>query len=118
MLWWDISQVIMLMYVATMVPLRLGFAIPQPAPGGRNWWIELVSDVYFLVDFCMNFCAAYLDDDKNVVADRKSIASRYLRGWFFIDLVCRLVPFPSSLALERVPEAAKAGSTAHDAQIL
>ena len=46
--WWDISQVILLLYVAVMVPLRLGFALKPNEPGSMNWWIELLSDLYFM----------------------------------------------------------------------
>eukprot|EP01051_Picozoa_sp_SAG22_P010441 SAG22_NODE_942_length_6401_cov_9.094000_1_plen_475_part_00 len=84
---WDLSQILMLLYVAIMVPLRLGFGLSQPPIGSFKWFAELFVDVYFFCDFFLNFRLAYVDQDRNVVHSLPKITRRYLRGWFAIDLV-------------------------------
>lgn len=46
---WDLAQVVVLLYVAAIVPLRIGFDTSS-SPFSTLWWIEVVIDTYFLVD--------------------------------------------------------------------
>ena len=46
---WDLSQVVVLLYVASIVPLRIGFNTDADAYS-TMWWIEVVVDFYFLTD--------------------------------------------------------------------
>ena len=56
-------------------------------------WINRVIDVFFFCDLVINFNLIYFDDAKHgFVTDRKKVASRYLRGFFLIDLVS-ITPF-------------------------
>eukprot|EP01043_Picozoa_sp_COSAG02_P022232 COSAG02_NODE_1150_length_14208_cov_5.805231_3_plen_258_part_00 len=52
--YWDAAQVVLLLYVAVMVPLRTGFddrgLMMQPLT--TLWWIELMVDLYF--SECLN----------------------------------------------------------------
>ena len=48
---WDLSQVVVLLYVAAVVPLRIGFDMSSD-PFSTFWWIEVFIDSYFLVDVC------------------------------------------------------------------
>eukprot|EP01048_Picozoa_sp_COSAG05_P000866 COSAG05_NODE_27_length_29281_cov_199.946919_8_plen_242_part_00 len=47
---WDAAQVVFLVYVAALVPLRFGFSLELEA-FSTGWWIELVVDLFFLADF-------------------------------------------------------------------
>ena len=50
-------------------------------------------DGTFLVDILINFNTAihiYKDEQMTVVSDRRKIARRYIRGWFFVDLFSAL----------------------------
>ena len=63
--WWDAVQVVLLLYVAIMVPLRTGFDDRglMMAPLTFLWWIELLIDLYFsefLVPACLVVCAGPL----------------------------------------------------------
>ena len=48
-------------------------------------WDQTV-EIFFYSDFCLNFLQEYVDPDNHQrVREIKSIANRYLQGWFFID---------------------------------
>lgn len=51
-----------------------------------------VIDVSFLLDIIVTFNTAFYDEDNDLIDDRHTIASSYLFGWFFIDLVA-IIPF-------------------------
>ena len=59
-------QVLALFYVAVLVPLRTGFGI-ELDPGTTGWWIELVVDVYFILDLFLNFVTSFYDNDAVLV---------------------------------------------------
>ena len=46
---WDVVQVLLLLYVAVMVPLRTGFDDRglMMEPLSALWWMELMVDLYF-----------------------------------------------------------------------
>ena len=46
---WDLLQVVVLLYVAAIVPLRIGFDT-RSSPFSTIWWVEVFVDLYFLVD--------------------------------------------------------------------
>jgi hypothetical protein len=48
---WDLSQVVVLLYVAAVVPLRIGFDTTSE-PFSTFWWVEVAIDIYFLIDVC------------------------------------------------------------------
>lgn len=45
--WWDFAQILALLYVAFLVPFRVGFEHhPEENPFSTAWWLELVVDIY------------------------------------------------------------------------
>jgi hypothetical protein len=57
------------------------------------WWINRVIDVFFLCDLVLNFSLIYFDEKtQGYVTDRTKVISRYLRGFFIVDLVS-ITPF-------------------------
>ncbi|KAL1496257.1 hypothetical protein AB1Y20_016220 [Prymnesium parvum] len=53
--------------------------------------LEYSIDFFFLLDICLTFRTAYCDSETNdVIVDKKEIARRYLRGWFFVDVAATL----------------------------
>ena len=85
---WDGLQVVMLCYVALVVPFRISFDV-LPELWSGVWWLELMVDVYFIFDVVLNFFAAYDDEEEpgKIVVERSRIRSRYLRSWFLMDLI-------------------------------
>eukprot|EP01048_Picozoa_sp_COSAG05_P023064 COSAG05_NODE_4846_length_1351_cov_1.164537_2_plen_70_part_00 len=59
------------MYVAALVPFRFGFDI-ELENFSIEWWVELVVDLYFIVDFMMNFRTGYLDERLTMVSEHST----------------------------------------------
>ena len=63
--YWDLVQIIALLYVTVMVPLRSGFVdrqgeqLSKVEAGSLMWWLDLFIDLYFFVDFGLTFMTAY-----------------------------------------------------------
>eukprot|EP01052_Picozoa_sp_SAG31_P008812 SAG31_NODE_451_length_15511_cov_77.547301_6_plen_520_part_00 len=132
---WDLTGVVLLLYVAIIVPLRScfdgmlrtpstvasciaerRFSLLKPifcavevetlTPG---WFFDVFVDIYFLADLVLNFFTAFYDD-KGVREFRLGkIAANYLRGWFLIDLLSCL---PVNYIILLVKHLNKAGAEA------
>jgi hypothetical protein len=87
---WDLLQGIIVMYSVIIIPYRIAFE--SPPEGG--WFIfETILDITFLMDIGINFNTAfYRENSTEIVTDRFTIAVTYLKGWFFVDLLC-IIPF-------------------------
>lgn len=83
---WDFIQSFLLVYVAVMVPLRMGFSM-EAEVGSGGWTVELIVDMYFIADIVFNFRTGVYDSDGVLIYDRPAIRRRYLKGWFSIDIV-------------------------------
>eukprot|EP00854_Cymbomonas_tetramitiformis_P028571 gene28571-35435_t len=81
-------QVFFLIYVALMVPLKTGF---EYEPKGALFVIDFMTDIYFTLDILICFLTAYENKEHQVIDEPLSIALRYIRGWFLIDL-CSVLP--------------------------
>jgi Ca2+-binding EF-hand superfamily protein/CRP-like cAMP-binding protein len=106
---WDLVQVVMLFYVATMVPLRIGFD-EEAKPFQFAFLLEACVDVYFLIDIGVQFRSAYRVD-KELVVDTGKIAKRYMKTWFPIDLVSCLPINYVQLVIEQIQEGETSGNS-------
>lgn len=86
---WDVVIVFLMVYTIIYLPYKIGF-------GTDSTWdiVELVVDVFFLADVAVSFFLAVENEDGSLCVDRREIACRYLRSWFFVDIVAA---FPFSL---------------------
>jgi hypothetical protein len=88
---WDVAQVFALVYVAILVPVRTGFSLDLEL-FSAGWVIELVVDVYFIIDIFLNFRTGFLSDHELEMQPGR-VACHYMKGWFTIDVVsCRERP--------------------------
>ena len=88
---WDIIMTFLLIYAAFIIPYELCFMnLENKNPVMR--FISLVADIIFIGDVFVNFYTAYYDENDELVVDQKAITSKYLRGWFFMDLIAS-IPF-------------------------
>lgn len=93
---WDFYIMILLFFVAFMIPMRLAFY-----PTDTVVWqaINTFIDMSFGVDIVLTFFSAYLDTTKHImVTDKRIIAKRYITSWFFIDVIS-IFPFDYILTL-------------------
>jgi len=90
---WEISLICVLAWTCVIVPLKLAFDDWFASAAWRT--LDVVIDTFFLWGVAFNFFIGYRRDDGGMVElDRRKIAKRYLKGWFFIDSVSS-IPFDS-----------------------
>ena len=82
---WDVLQMVLLVYVAILVPLRLGFEIEVPWLSA-GFWVEFLVDVYFVSDIFVSFRSAYWDSRGELEVRPQAIKQHYLKTWFAIDV--------------------------------
>eukprot|EP00953_Heterococcus_sp_UTEX-ZZ885_P030681 16194-Heterococcus_DN1.PRE.6 len=91
---WDVFVGAIIMYSVTTIPWRIAYA--QVATGGALY-LDFAVDICFLIDMLLSMLTAYTEDDR-LVTDHKPVAMRYLRTWFFPDLLST-VPFDHVIPL-------------------
>lgn len=75
---------LVLLYVTFVMTFELAF-IDQPS----MYFLvsEYVTTTVFGLDIVFNFNRVYTDKNDRLVTDRKKIACKYLKSWFFLDLL-------------------------------
>ena len=83
--YWNLLTTVLMLYVAVVTPYRLAFTEDVYFDG---WTIfDFLLNGVFCVDIVVNFCTCHELPDGTVEDDRRKIAVRYLKKWFFVDLV-------------------------------
>eukprot|EP01043_Picozoa_sp_COSAG02_P029200 COSAG02_NODE_1806_length_10867_cov_7.575130_5_plen_748_part_01 len=83
---WDLLQIVMLFYVALVVPFRIGFD-EEAKPSHWIFWWEVLVDLYFWLDIVMNFRTGHYDENNELVVDQRKVCKKYLQGWFVLDFI-------------------------------
>jgi len=74
---WNILLVMLLLYVAIVVPYRICFVDTF----SEFWYIfDFVIDGLFGIDVIINFMSAYYNDDNKLITKPKLIAKMYLKS--------------------------------------
>jgi hyperpolarization activated cyclic nucleotide-gated potassium channel 1 len=82
---WNLYLICLLAYTATIMPYRISFVDDTVS---ISWFIvDTVIDASFFTDILINFNSAFENLDGTVVSNRRQVALRYLRTWFFLDLL-------------------------------
>eukprot|EP00929_Paragymnodinium_shiwhaense_P014524 TRINITY_DN12243_c0_g1_i1.p1 TRINITY_DN12243_c0_g1~~TRINITY_DN12243_c0_g1_i1.p1 ORF type:complete len:563 (+),score=132.27 TRINITY_DN12243_c0_g1_i1:327-2015(+) len=86
-----------ILYEAFMTPYRLAF---DEEAGPVFFVIESGINLFFLCDVCLNFFVGYYDTNGEpiLVVDPTMIAIRYVKTWFFVDVLAS-IPVDWILAL-------------------
>lgn len=88
---WDIVILLLILYSAIVVPVRVCFDADAQ---GLMWILEVSMTLAFIVDMGFTFNQVYFDQPTGQwVMSRPQIAKNYLSGWFWIDA-------PSSVPIE------------------
>ena len=88
---WDLVSVILLCFAAIVTPYEVAFL--EVKYFSTLWWINRVIDAFFFCDLILNFNLIYFDEKTHCfVTNRPRVVERYLKGFFFIDLVS-ITPF-------------------------
>mmetsp|Transcript_9926 Transcript_9926/g.22814 ORF Transcript_9926/g.22814 Transcript_9926/m.22814 type:complete len:504 (-) Transcript_9926:1962-3473(-) len=94
---WDLFLIMpFLIYMTIAMPFRLCFA-NDPIIFTPMYWFEFMIDMMFILDMIFNFMTGYYvelegSEEDLVEYDLCSIAVRYLKTWFLLDLVSG-IPF-------------------------
>ena len=109
---WDLIQLVFLIYVSLMIPLRVCFDVEVPL-WSMAFWIDTAVDAYFIIDLFMCFRTSYKREDglmednwvnfvfkimnfvfkmmDFVLNDddfrQRYISNHYLKTWFILDFV-------------------------------
>ena len=82
---WDLWILLVLLVISLVVPYRLAFATSE----SYSWTVVYVTtDILFFIDIILTFFTSVSDEQKVYdITDRCEIAKRYLKGWFWIDVL-------------------------------
>jgi len=89
---WDLYMMVLILYYAVAVPVRVGFDIDPPYE-----MLENIFSLCFGFDMVLNFNTALVEKGE-VFTSRWIIAKDYFRCWFWIDLVAS---FPFEMAMPK-----------------
>lgn len=93
---WDVVYDLLIIYSLCTSSYYLSFQ--KPSKG--LYAFDVCVWVFFVLDVCLTFNTAYIDEDNHMVFSRKAIALHYLWTWFCPDIAA-LLPF-SFAGLEKV----------------
>lgn len=109
---WDMLVICLILNYIVVMPLRSAFQKTSNSDfihiKGIWLYVELLADIIFLIDILVNFRTSFRLNDGTLIDDPKAIAARYLRSWFWLDLISS---FPIDFAFFFVsPRQSAAGS--------
>lgn len=88
---WDLFMTFILIFSSFVIPYRVAFK--DEVDDTRAWVIiNSLIDTSFGFDIIVVFNTAFYDENFKIVENRKEIAIKYMKGWFFIDLFA-IIPF-------------------------
>ena len=102
---WDLAQVVALLYVTVMVPMRSGFvdrlgdSLVQVESGDVGWWTDLIIDLYFFADLGLTFRTGYWLGEGVIEVRPLAIAKNYFLGWFLLDFASCIPSVPDYVVL-------------------
>ena len=75
--WWDLVSMLLIFWIALFVPFRLAFDLGEQCALNI---IDLIIDIFFIVDVGINMVTAYYDDGHLVIA-HKQILIHYIKTY-------------------------------------
>jgi len=86
-------MVILVLVDSMVLPYQLAYKSQDHPDALYLAWLWMIT-CFFTVDICLNFCTGYIAGREDigfkrwaVVTDRWSIAKRYIKQWFMLDLI-------------------------------
>ena len=81
---WQLVLALSILYTATVFPFRMAFLQSSP---NSIVILDLVVDLCFVLDICINLNLAFLSGEFELVTSRRRIFKRYLKGWLLFDVI-------------------------------
>ena len=112
---WDGVTAVALVYTAIVTPFEVGFLSAPKSAAEPLFIINRMVDLVFVFDMCLQFFLCYrvttsastFKEDFRWEYRLHKIATNYLRGWFFLDV---LSIFPSAFDIMPVVQGTSSGS--------
>lgn len=90
--YWDVFCILLVIYVAIVVPFRLGFGMEDT---GAFFAVRTIIDLIFVIDIVLSFFTEIeVEKTGRMINTHREIARNYFKGWFLLDL---LTVFPFEL---------------------
>lgn len=83
---WDVVQILLLTYVAIVVPFRVGFTVSLDL-WTLGFFFDAAVDIYFICDMFLSFQTAYYNERGQLETKTDRIFLKYMRTWFPVDFV-------------------------------
>ncbi|XP_003742439.1 potassium/sodium hyperpolarization-activated cyclic nucleotide-gated channel 1 [Galendromus occidentalis] len=84
---WDIFMLVLLLINMIVIPLDVAFFASRQ----DTFWVvfNIFTDLAFVLDIVLNFRTGFFtsSETRDLNLDPKAVAKRYLRKWFFFDLI-------------------------------
>jgi len=80
---WDVCGLFVLAFDFLWIPM----GVFDPPPSRATQVLERATLIYWTADIPMSFCTAYNSKVGRMVRSVRLVARRYIRTWFFLDLV-------------------------------
>lgn len=87
---WDLGILILVMYSSTWEPYKAAYL------GDKMAIWEWLLDMCYWADIVLTFFTGYMDNGYQMIKDKKLIAKRYFKFWFWLDI---LATFPWDYAV-------------------
>lgn len=84
---WDLLMMVLAIYNALTVPFFVAFYIEENL---TLFTVNTAIDCIFIVDIALNFYTTYIDRNGDEVTEHRKVVTRYLKGYFWIDLVASM----------------------------
>jgi hypothetical protein len=81
---WDMMLALWVLYICWGVPFALGFSWYKESDG--QYALSVMLDIFFVSDIFLNFRTGYINNGF-VIMDAKRIVRKYLKFWFWVDLL-------------------------------
>ena len=87
-LFWNFLIFFLVIYTAVIMPIRLAFLDQQDLERKKFQVIfDLSADICFIIDILINFFLIEEDVNGELITAMNEIAYRYVKSWFFVDLI-------------------------------
>ena len=107
---WDVIMGLALIFTAVVTPFEISFMPQSCSALAPMFVINRMLDLLFIIDMVLQFNIASFDEGSNHwVTKRQSVARKYLRGWFLLDIGSIA---PSSADIVMVADCQSGGSEA------
>ena len=83
---WDYFVMLIATWNALSLPIELAYE-PEWTKTSANAWMNALIDFLFLIDIIVVFRTTVIGDNGEIVTDQKTIAIKYLKGSFTVDLL-------------------------------